>query len=85
MGNVSKHPAPRTPSRNKVASMGLEGVRIAARRDKTVRFTALLHHVTPQLLVQSFQALRRLRQASRNSHALAIATSPQRGRQGYGF
>ena len=58
MGNVSKHPAPRTPSRNKVASMGLEGVRIAARRDKTVRFTALLHHVTPQLLVQSFQALR---------------------------
>jgi hypothetical protein len=57
-GNVSKHPAPRTPSRNKVASMGLEGVRIAARRDKTVRFTALLHHITPTLLVESFYALR---------------------------
>ena len=57
-GNVSKNPAPRTPSRTKVASMGLEGVRIAARRDKTVRFTALLHHITPTLLVESFHALR---------------------------
>lgn len=56
--NVSKNPAPRTPSRTKVASMGLEGVRIAARRDKTVRFTALLHHITPTLLMESFQALR---------------------------
>ncbi len=45
-GNVSKHPANRTPSRNKRASMGLEGVRIAAQRDKTVRFTALLPHHT---------------------------------------
>ena len=32
-GNVNENPAPRTPSRNKVASMGLEGVRIAARRE----------------------------------------------------
>lgn len=58
-GNVNKNPAPRTPSRNKVASMGLEGVRMAARRDKTVRFTALLHHITPGLLAQSFHALRK--------------------------
>ena len=58
-GNVSKNPAPRTPSRNKVASMGLEGVRIAASRDKKLRFTALLHHITPQLLAQSFYALRK--------------------------
>ena len=57
-GNVSKNPAPRTPSRIKVASMGLEGVRIAARRDKAVRFTALLHHITPTLLMESFYALR---------------------------
>jgi len=28
-GNVNKNPAPRTQSRNKVASMGLEGVHIA--------------------------------------------------------
>ena len=57
-GNVSKNPAPRTPSRAKVASMGLEGVRIAASRDKELRFTALLHHITPTLLVESFYALR---------------------------
>ena len=37
----------------------LEAVRQAARRDKTTRFTALLHHVTPQLLQASFFELRR--------------------------
>lgn len=57
-GNVSKNPAPRTPSRIKVASMGLEGVRMAARRDREVRFTALLHHITPTRLMESFYALR---------------------------
>lgn len=57
-GNVNENPAPRTPSRNKVASMGLEGVRIAATKDKELRFTALLHHITPTLLVESFYALR---------------------------
>ena len=57
-GNASKNPAPRTPSRAKVASMGLEGVRIAAKRDKKLRFTALLHHITPTLLIESFYALR---------------------------
>lgn len=57
-GNVIENPVHRTQSRNKVASKGLEGVRIAASRDKDVRFTALLHHITPALLVQSFYALR---------------------------
>ena len=57
-GNADKDPASRTQSRNSCASMGLEGVRVVARRDKTVRFTALLHHITPQLLVESFYALR---------------------------
>ncbi len=37
----------------------LEGVRQAARRDKKARFTALLHHVTPQLLWTSFHQLKR--------------------------
>jgi hypothetical protein len=37
--------------------MGLEGVREAARREKGMQFTALLHHITPQLLAQSFYAL----------------------------
>jgi len=39
--------------------MGLEGVREIARRERRVRFTALLHHITPPLLVESFYALRR--------------------------
>lgn len=37
----------------------LEGVRQVARRDKKVRFTALLHHVTPRLLWTSFHHLKR--------------------------
>jgi RNA-directed DNA polymerase len=37
----------------------LEGVRQAARKDKKARFTALLHHVTPQLLLASFYELKR--------------------------
>lgn len=36
----------------------LEGVRQAARKDKKSRFTALLHHVTPQLLQESFFKLK---------------------------
>jgi hypothetical protein len=36
----------------------LEGVRQVARRDKQVRFTALLHQVTPQLLFTSFYQLK---------------------------
>ena len=43
-GNVRQQNAPRTPSRNGAPS-ALERVRQAARRDRKVRFTALLHHV----------------------------------------
>ncbi|WP_178111122.1 hypothetical protein [Pseudomonas sp. 8Z] len=57
-GNAGEPPAPRTQSRTS-ASMGLEGVREVARRDKRAQFTALLHHVTPRLLVESFYALKR--------------------------
>jgi len=58
-GNANGNPACRTQSRDKCASTGLEGVREAARRNGKLRFTALLHHVTPSLLVESFYALRR--------------------------
>ena len=58
-GNANEFPAPRTLSRVKCASMGLEGVRETARRNRQLRFTALLHHVTPSLLVESFHALRK--------------------------
>ena len=40
-------------------SQGLHGVRQKARKDKHERFTALLHHVTPQLLQASYYALKR--------------------------
>ena len=60
--NTEAPPAPRTQSRIS-ASMGLDGVREAARGAKRsgreVRFTALLHHVTPQLLRDSFMNLKR--------------------------
>jgi hypothetical protein len=43
---TSARTPPRTGSRTKVASMGLEGVRIAATKDKELRFagTATPHH-----------------------------------------
>src|SRR5437667_6308386 len=40
-------------------SQGLNGVRERARKNKQERFTALLHHVTPELLRDSFYALKR--------------------------
>ena len=58
-GNAQEPPTPRTQSRTSCVSMGLEGVRIAARADRAVRFTALLHHITPELLTESFYALKR--------------------------
>ncbi len=39
--------------------MGLLGVREAAKRAKKQRFTALLHHVTPELLQASYFELKR--------------------------
>ncbi len=40
-------------------SNGLAGIREAAGRDKDLRFTALLHHVTPELLRTSYFSLKR--------------------------
>ena len=39
--------------------IGLQGVREAAKRDKKMRFTALLHHLTPELLRASYFELKR--------------------------
>ena len=55
-GNGGESAAVRTPSRD-TASIGLVVVRQAARRSKSVRFTALLHHITADLLKQSYLAL----------------------------
>jgi len=43
-GNLRQQNAPRTPSRDGAPS-ALERVRQAAKRDKNLRFTALLHHI----------------------------------------
>ena len=56
--NVEQPNTSPTQSGNRV-SQGLIGVRRAARERKQERFTALLHHVTVQLLQDSFEALKK--------------------------
>ena len=56
--NSGQATAPRTQSRIGELS-DLLGVRKAARKDKRTRFTALLHHVTVNLLRDSYFALKR--------------------------
>jgi group II intron reverse transcriptase/maturase len=56
--NAGQATAPRTQSRISESS-GLLGVRKAARKDKRTRFTALLHHVTVNLLRDSYYTLKR--------------------------
>ena len=57
-GNTSQPHTRRTQSRGYV-SQGLDRVRHAARQRKKERFTALLHHVTVDLLRDAFLALKR--------------------------
>ena len=56
--NAGEEATSRIQSREKV-SFGLEGVRRRAKTDKTCCFTALLHHISPELLRQSFYELNR--------------------------
>ncbi|MFQ5938086.1 MAG: group II intron reverse transcriptase/maturase [Acidiferrobacterales bacterium] len=49
----------RTLRRNKRKSRGLAGVREAARKDSTLKFTALLHHVNKDCLAESFFNLKK--------------------------
>ena len=56
-GNADQQSTHRTQSRARV-SQALARVREAARQDGTQRFTALLHHVTIDLLRESFRALK---------------------------
>jgi len=60
----------RTQSRE-IGSRGLHGVRESRRRDKELRFTALLHHVTEGLLRDSFYALQRQAAAGSGSSDMA--------------
>lgn len=56
--NAGEEATSRIQSRAKV-SFGLEGVRRRAKKDKTCCFTSLLHHITPELLRQSFYEVNR--------------------------
>ena len=56
--NTCQSHTPSTQS-EKRASQGLEGVRKAAKENKGLRFTALLHHMTVDLFRESFCALKR--------------------------
>lgn len=57
-GNPDQPTAPGTPSPDHATS-GLGRVREAARRDKDLRFTNLLHHITPGMLTDAYWALKR--------------------------
>ena len=57
-GNTGQPRMPRAQSRDSV-SQGLDRVRHAARQRKKEKFTTLLHHVTVDLLQDSFMALKR--------------------------
>ena len=57
-GNTGQPHTRRTQSRGSV-SQGLDRVRHAARQRKKEKFTALLHHVTVDLLRDAFLALKR--------------------------
>ena len=52
-GNLPQQNASRTPSRNDAPS-ALERVRQAAKKDKKLRFTALLHHAHGDVIVVRF-------------------------------
>src|SRR6516164_781131 len=58
MGNTGGETRPGRSAGPGVSS-GLGRVREIARRDKDARFTALLHHVTPGLLLRSFDGLKK--------------------------
>jgi RNA-directed DNA polymerase len=57
--NAGRTALPRTPSRNSGKSCGLHGVREAARKDRKLRFTALLHHVNEDCLTEAFFNLKK--------------------------
>lgn len=49
----------RTPKRKKRGSLGLDGVRETARAQPELKFTSLLHHVTEDLMTESFFDLKK--------------------------
>jgi group II intron reverse transcriptase/maturase len=58
-GNATPPTSLRTQSRTKRESLGLHGVREAARKNRSLRFTALLHHLDERMLFESFDHLKK--------------------------
>jgi GGDEF domain-containing protein len=57
--NAQQPALSRTPGRTHGKSRGLHGVREAARKDSTLKFTALLHHVNEECLTEGFFKLKK--------------------------
>ena len=57
--NVEQAALHRTPSRIKLKSRGLNGVREAVRKDSTLKSAALLHHVNKACLTEAFFNLKK--------------------------
>ncbi len=57
--NAEQSDSDRTPRRSKRESRGLHGVREAARKDRTLKFTALLHHIDKDCLREAFYDLKK--------------------------
>jgi RNA-directed DNA polymerase len=57
--NAQQDALHRTPGRTKRKSRGLHGVREAARKDSTLKFTALLHHADEDCLREAFFNLKK--------------------------
>ncbi len=57
--NIDQSNLDRTQSRNHRRSSGLHGVREAARNSRQFKFTALLHHISVELLTASFYQLKK--------------------------
>jgi RNA-directed DNA polymerase len=66
--NANQQSTRRAQDRESV-SQALERVRLAARRGKQARFTALLHHISPEMLRMAFYAVPR--QSGWEAHCLA--------------
>jgi retron-type reverse transcriptase len=54
---TQSHEVPSEVPGNLSGMSGINRIRLAARKDKNTRFTALMHHINPELLEDSFEAL----------------------------
>jgi hypothetical protein len=80
--NTEQTTTSQTQSWNDALS-GLRGVREAARRDKRLKFTALLHHVSVPLLEYGFYALKRDAAPGGRSDMERVRDGPEQATEGF--